>query len=29
MTFQEHLEEVLKAEIDKTVKQQRYILETR
>lgn len=28
MTFQEHLEEVLKAEIDKSVKQQNYILET-
>lgn len=28
MTFQEHLEEILRAEIDKTVRQQGYILET-
>lgn len=28
MTFQEHLKEVLKTEIDKTVKRQGYILET-
>lgn len=28
MTFQEHLEEILRAEIDKTVRLQGYILET-
>lgn len=28
MTFQVHLEEILRAEIDKAVKQQGYILET-
>lgn len=28
MTFQEHVEETLKAEIDKVIRQQAYILET-